>query len=324
MPAYRDKRRGTWFASFYYTDWQGHRKLKKKRGFETKRDAKAFEEEFLRQSSRTCNMSFASMVEIYLEDMRPRLRETTMQNKRYLMEHHVMPFFKDLPVNEITPAHVRKWQSEILASGFAPTYAKTIHNQLSAVFNYACKYYGLAANPARQAGSMGRNHADEMSFWTVDQFNDFIQHVPKLPTRCGLSLLFWTGLRIGELLALTPADIDLEERTLTVSKSFQTIDGKEVITDPKTFKSRRVIPLPGKLCQEIRRYLDALYDPDPNDRLFPFTKHYFHHQMRDGCDACGLEKIRLHDLRHSHAALLIRLGTPILLVSQRLGHDDVQ
>ena len=130
MPAYRDKRRGTWFASFYYTDWQGHRKLKKKRGFETKRDAKAFEEEFLRQSSRTCNMSFASMVEIYLEDMGPRLRETTMQNKRYLMEHHVMPFFKDLPVNEITPAHVRKWQSEILASGFAPTYAKTIHNQL--------------------------------------------------------------------------------------------------------------------------------------------------------------------------------------------------
>ena len=103
MPAYRDKQRGTWYASFYYTDWQGHRKLKKKRGFETKREAKAFEEEFLKQGSRSCNMTFGSMTEIYLEDMGPRLKANTMQNKRYLIEHRVLPFFKDLPLNEITP-----------------------------------------------------------------------------------------------------------------------------------------------------------------------------------------------------------------------------
>lgn len=324
MPAYRDKKRGTWYASFYYTDWQGHRKLKKKRGFETKRDAKAFEDEFLRQGSRSCNMTFGSMTEIYLEDMGPRLKANTMQNKRYLIEHRVLPFFKDLPLNEITPAHIRKWQSALLADGVAPTYAKTINNQLSAIFNYACKYYGLGMNPARLAGSVGKKHADEMKFWTAEQFNQFIPNVPKLPGRTGLSVLFWTGLRIGELLALSPSDIDLEARTLTVSKSFQSIDGKEVITEPKTQKSRRVIPLPEKLCQELKAYMDALYEPDPDDRLFPYTKSYFHRQMQAGCDACGIEKIRLHDLRHSHAALLIRLGTPILLVSERLGHENVE
>jgi len=300
IPAYKDKQRGAWYASFYYTDWQGHRKKKVKRGFARQKDAKAYEDEFLKQGSRSCDMTFGSLVELYLDDMKDRLKGTTMQNKRYLIEKRVLPFFKDLPVNDITPAHVRKWQSGLLAEDIAPTYVKTINNQLSAIFNYACKYYGLTQNPALLAGSVGKKHANEMHFWTVEQFNEFIPHVPKLPGRTGLSVLFWTGLRIGELLALSPSDIDLEARTLTVNKSFQTIDGKEVITDPKTPRSRRVIPLPEKLCDEIRAYEAALYEPDPNDRLFPFTKSYFHQQMAKGCAAAGMEKIRLHDLRHPY------------------------
>ena len=324
IPAYKDELRNTWYASFYYTDWQGKRRLKKKRGFQRKKDAQAFEEEFLRTRARSCDMTFRSFAEIYLGDMEPRLKRTTMQNKRYLLEHRVLPFFGDLPLNEITPAHVRKWQSQLLADKVAPTYAKTINNQLSAIFNYACKYYGLGINPARLAGSVGKKDAGEMRFWTVEEFNAFITHVPKLPGRTGLSVLFWTGLRIGELLALSPSDIDLEARTLKVNKSFQTIDGKEVITEPKTPKSRRVLELPEKLCLEIKAYMDALYEPDPDDRLFPFTKSYFHQQMAKGCEASGVEKIRLHDLRHSHAALLIHLGTPVILVSERLGHEDIQ
>ena len=269
-------------------------------------------------------MTFASMTEIYLADMETRLRGNTMGTKRHIIEKRVLPFFGKLKLNEITPAHVRKWQSSVLAEGVAQTYAKTINNQLSAILNYATKYYGLQANPAKTAGSMGKAKASEMNFWTVEQFNDFIPHVPKLPGRVGLSILFWTGLRVGELLALMPEDINLEAQTLSVNKSFQVIDGQEVITEPKTPRSKRVIKLQPKLCNEIREYMDALYEPDPNDRLFPFTKSYFHHQMTDGCAAAGIEKIRLHDLRHSHAALLIHLGYPILLVSERLGHEDIQ
>lgn len=324
MPAYKDKQRNTWYCSFYYTDWTGERKLKKKRGFNTKREATAWEDEFLRTLARSCDMTFASMTEIYMADMATRLRENTMQNKRFIIENRVLPFFGKLRLNEITPAHVRKWQSLILAEGVAPTYAKTINNQLSAILNYATKYYGLQSNPAKTAGSMGKSKASEMRFWTVDEFNAFIPNVPKLPGRVGLSILFWTGLRIGELLALTPGDVNLEAQTLSVNKSFQVIEGKEVITEPKTPRSKRVVAIPPKLCDEIKEYMDALYEPDPEDRLFPFTKSYFHHQMTDGCAAAGMEKIRLHDLRHSHASLLIHLGMPILLVSERLGHEDVQ
>ena len=140
MPAYKDKERGTWYASFYYTDWKGERKLKKKRGFPRKKDAEAFEEEFLRKGSQSCDMTFASMLELYLEDMRPRLKENTMKTKESIIESKITPFFKNLKINEITPAHVRKWQAGLLENEKSKTYIKTINNQLSAIFNYACRY----------------------------------------------------------------------------------------------------------------------------------------------------------------------------------------
>lgn len=324
MPAFKDKQRGTWYASFYYTDWHGDRKLKKKRGFERKKDAEDYEREFLRKGARSSDMSFGSMVELYLEDMRPRLRESTMRSKEYQIKKRVLPFFKNLPINEITPAHVRKWQAGLLTENFAPTYLKHINNQLSAIFNYACRYYGLPENPARVAGSVGKKKAGSMKFWTVEQFNTFIVSVQNFSAKVGLSVLFWTGLRIGELLALSPVDVDLEAGTISVSKSFQSFEGREVITEPKTPKSRRIVPIPEKLRELLRTYIDALYEPQPEDRLFPYTKHFFTRWMSKGCAASGVEHIRLHDLRHSHASLLINLGYPILLVSERLGHEDVQ
>ena len=324
MPAYKDKERGTWYASFYFTDWQGARKLKKKRGFARKKDAEQYEREFLHKEAGNCDMTFSSMVDLYLADMSSRLRENTMETKDNIIEKWVLPFFGSRKLAEITPSMVRRWQSEVLASDIAPTYAKTIHNQLSAIFNYACRYYGLKDNPARLAGSMGEKRANTKHFWTPENFEMFIGFVPQYPARVGLSLLFWTGLRIGELLALTPADIDLQAGTISVSKSFQLIKGREVITAPKTKKSCRVVPIPPTMTVGLKNYEKSFYGLQPTDRLFPFTKSYFHKQMEAGCQAAKMEKIRLHDLRHSHASMLIHMGVPILLVSERLGHENVE
>ena len=324
MPAYKDQKRGTWYASFYYTDWQGARKLKKKRGFARKKDAEQYEREFLHKEAGNCDMTFSSMASIYMDDMRGRLRENTMETKGNIIEKWVLPFFGSRKLADITPSMVRRWQSEILASDISPTYAKTIHNQLSAIFNYACRYYGLKDNPARLAGSMGEKRANTKHFWTPENFEMFIGFVPQYPARVGLATLFWTGLRIGELLALTPADVDLQAGTISVSKSFQLIKGREVITEPKTKKSRRVVPLPSRMVEALKNYEKSFYDLQPTDRLFPFTKSYFHKQMDAGCQASKMEKIRLHDLRHSHASMLIHMGVPILLVSERLGHENVE
>lgn len=324
MPAYKDPERGTWYASFYYTDWQGHRKLKKKRGFARKKDAEEYEREFLHKEAGTCDMSFGSLVELYLADMENRLRASTMQSKRHIIETKILPAFGSQKVNEITPAAVRRWQAQTLAQGYAPTYAKSIHNQLSAIFNYACRYYGLKDNPARAAGSMGKKQAGRIRFWMPEDFNAFLPYVQKYPARVGFEVLYWTGLRIGELLALTAEDIDLEKGTISVSKSFQVINGEAIISQPKTEKSRRVVPIPKKLVQTLKEYEAAFYDLQPTDRLWPFTKSYFQRQMVLACDEAQIERIRLHDLRHSHASMLIRMGVPVLLVSERLGHENIQ
>ena len=93
-------------------------------------------------------------------------REHTMINKHYIMDDKVLPYFGEKKMNEITPADIRKWQTELINKEYSKTYLKTINNQLSAILNYAVRYYGLKNNPCRTAGSMGKSKADEMSFWT--------------------------------------------------------------------------------------------------------------------------------------------------------------
>ena len=136
--------------------------------------------------------------------------------------------------------------------------------------------------------------------------------------------LYWCGIREGELLALTREDIDLDDKTLSVTKSYQRIGGKDIITEPKTPKSNRAIAMPDFLCDELREYLDRLYDKAPDSRIFPLTKHGLYREMIRGSSKADIDKIRVHDLRHSHASLLIELGFSPLLIAERLGHENIE
>ena len=128
----------------------------------------------------------------------------------------------------------------------------------------------------------------------------------------------------AELLALTIKDFDPVNKTLTINKSYQRIKGRDVITDPKTPKSNRVITLPEFMVHDLNEYIGMLYGIMENDRLFHTTKSYLEHEMIRGCELSGVKKIRLHDLRHSHASLLIsELGLQPNLVADRLGHEKI-
>lgn len=203
------------------------------------------------------------------------------------------------------------------------TYLRSVYNQLNAIFNYAVTFYNLRENPCHKAGSIGKKNAEEMKYWTVDEFNKFIAAVSDKPTsRVIFTTLFYTGLREGELLALTPADIDTEKGTLSVKHSYQRIDGRDVITPPKTPKSKRTISIPPFLADMLKEYIGSIYGIKKNNRIFPHTKHYLVKEMTRGCKASGVKKIRIHDLRHSHCALCFSLGFAPLEVAERLGHDD--
>lgn len=326
MPTYKDNK-GTWFCSFYYTDWMGRRKKKKKEGFKTQREAKAFEVEFLAKSQASPDMTFGSLVELYMDDCIPRLKPTTYRGKEFLINTKLLPYFKEMPINKIEPATIRKWQNELISheNNYSPTYLKTVHNQITAIFNYAMKYHKYPTNPARVCGAMGKSNADSMLFWTSDEFQRFMPFISDKPlSKVTFNLLFWTGIRSGEMLALTLNDIDFANKTISINKNYAKHLGQDLILDPKTPKSKRVVTIPDALCDLIKDYADRLYDYQPHERLFPVTKSYLHHEMDRGCKHSGVKRIRIHDLRHSHASLLIEAGFTALLISERLGHESIE
>lgn len=128
---------------------------------------------------------------------------------------------------------------------------------------------------------------------------------------------------MGELLALTPADFDFDRQTVTISKSYQRLKGKDVITSPKTVKSNRTIKMPQFLCEEMQEYIGMLYEVGEDERIFQFTKSYLHHEMDRGTKAAGVKRIRIHDLRHSHIFLLIEMGFSALAIADRVGPESI-
>ena len=327
MAAFKNKTNGTWYVQFRYTDWKGERQQKLKRGFATKKEAQAWEREFLMQKQADVNMTFESFAQLYEKDMKPKLKLNTWLTKESIIQKKILPYFGKRKLSEITAKDVMDWQNVIRgltdAKGkpYSPTYLKTVHNQLSALFNHAVRYYGLQVNPAAKAGNMGVEERREMLFWTKDEYLKFADAMMDKPlSYYAFEMLYWCGIREGELLALTPTDFDFEAGTVSISKSYQRLKGKDVITTPKTKKSNRVIKMPKFLCGEMEDYL-KMFGAD--ERIFPVSKHYLHHEMDRGAKAAGVKRIRIHDLRHSHISLLIDMGFTALAIADRVGHESI-
>ena len=323
MPAYKDEQRGTWYASFYYTDWDGRRRLKKKRGFERKKDALEFEREFKASKDGKISMTLESLYQIYREDMLHRLRASTMDVKDSIFHKHILPSFGKAILTDLTPAKIRKWQIMILDLSLSPSYSHTINALLSTLLNYAVKYYGLPRNPCAIAGSIGSTQNADMKIWPLKDFLSVIRIVDRPEFATAFSTLFWTGIRLGELMALTLSDFNFEKNTVSITKSYRRKRGIDYITPPKTKKSIRTLPIPQKLCDEIAAYANSIYGYEPSVRLFSRSTSAYRVNLKKYARIAGVEQIRVHDLRHSHASLLIDMGMPILLVSERLGHENV-
>ena len=331
MPAYKDKAKGTWYASFYYEDWTGKKVKKMKRGFPTKREALEWERTFLQQQTADLEMTFENFVAVYVADMKGRIKENTWGTKEHILYKKLVPYFGKRKMCDIHSKEVIAWQNEMLnyrdknGKPYSPVYLKTLHNQLSAVFNHAVRHYNLKVNPAAQAGNMGKPKGREMLFWTKAEYLKFAEAMMDKPlSYYAFEMLYWCGIREGELLALTPADFDFEAGTVKINKSYQRLHGEDVITTPKTKKSNRTIKMPNFLCDEMRDYLGMLYGVKKKDRIFTVTKSYLHHEMDRGAKEAGVKRIRIHDLRHSHISLLIDMGFSAVAIADRVGHESIE
>lgn len=325
MPVYKDEQRGTWYFKCNYRDWQGETRTKLKRGFATKREAQQGEREFLDKQSGNMNMKLVAFVEVYFNDKGTRLKERSIMTKRTLIETKIIPYFGEKSMNEITAVDIIKWQNLLMKQEYSPTYLRMIQNQLTALFNHAERFYDLRDNPCKKVDKMGRSNAKELNFWTKDEYEVFLETFAEGDEmyRLIFQMLFWLGCRIGEALALTSSDIDLEKATISVTKTYYRRNKTDYITSPKTESSNRKITIPKFLQGEIKEYLDRQYELAPDERIFPITDRAIQKKMKQKTEETNLNPIRVHDLRHSHIALLIEKGLQPLVIAQRVGHDSV-
>ena len=176
------------------------------------------------------------------------------------MNKHIVPYFGTRKKNEITPAEIIQWQNTIQEKGYSKTYERMIQNQLNALFNHAQKIYNLKENPCKKVKKMGKSDANKLEFWTKAEYDRFIAGI-ELGSEDYLifEILFWTGIREGELLALSLSDFDMSGNLLHINKTYNRIKKRDVIDTPKTENSVRTIDIPNFLKEEVQEYAKKHY-----------------------------------------------------------------
>ena len=295
MAAYKDEKTGTYYVKFYYTDWTGKKKQKLKRGFTRKKDAQSWERLFLEELAKSPDITFEALYRKYIAFKENRVRKTTLQTQRDVLERHALPFFRDLVVSAITPAEVAAWQNELLSKGFSASFTRQINAYLRMVFKYAVDYLGLRQNPVNT--QICKAEKGNIDFWTPEEYRIFSNHIK----------------------------VNFPEKTISITKTLAYVKGAYIFQPPKTEKSKRIIDAPDFLLEELKAYIARIYDPQPDQRLFNRSRVWLGQAITYVCkELPELKSIRVHDLRHSHASVLINLGANPLMIAERLGHDDVK
>ena len=327
MAVNKNKKTGKWYFSVRYTDFEGKTKQKKMEGFITKKEAKKACENFEKKHSDQPSVLFKTFAIRYLNDMKTKTKLSTQESAENVVRIHLIPFFGEMPLVNINEETVQQWQTQMEnktkpnGEPYSQVSLRKIHSRLSSIFNYAMKKCNLKSNPAKTAGSIGKREKDEFSFWSLDEYKLFRNEVAEDPKLYyAFEVLYWTGIREGELLALNKEDFDLKEKTLKICKTLYHANGKDTITTTKTKKGNRIIPIPESLCEEMKEYFNLQYNLKPNERAFLLSKTKLYNGMAKYSNKAGVKKIRIHDLRHSHISLLINKGVDAVTIGARVGH----
>ena len=316
MAVFKDTARGTWYAKFYYTDWQGKRRQTLKRGFIKKSDAQKYEKDIKDRSTQSPTLSLNELSKHFLDDYKLHRRPNSYKLTDNNLRLHILPYVGKLPVNEITPLTVRTWQNEILKTDLSKSTIHAINTTFKTIMTYAVKYFNLAYSPFMRCEPIGKIEGKH-NFIPLDDWGRLMAVIDNKHDRAAFSLLYWSGVRVGELQGLTPADIDFNNNTININKQYSS-DNKE-IAPLKTDKSKRVIAIPDFCMDIVKAYFNALVEIPP----YPFTLHTsrgLNYRLKQYCIKADICPVSVHALRHSHASLLIKQGIPVNLISERLGH----
>ena len=331
MPSYKYQTKSghtLWFCAFYTKDTiTGKNVKKKKSGFQTKRDADEWERNYLQMRANLPSVSFRSVADAYLEDAAHLLKPHTLYARRLMLARYLLPAFGDQVVGDITPAAIRSFLLS-LDGKMSRSYLATTRALLSTIFSFCTRYYGLPNNPVRSVGKLPAKtkSPDALHFWTPEQFARFILSGLYPEHIAIFSVLFWTGMRLGECQALTRKDVDLDNATISISKTVSYVPPRRfVIQPPKTQAAVRTITIPHRLVAILEDWFRIKIMKSDSDLIFKIRyQANLNELFRLHAKRAGLPIIRIHDLRHSHASMLVDMGFPPIVIRDRLGHKDIQ
>lgn len=334
---YKDKN-GTYRVDFSYRAPTGERRKTCKRGFKRRRDAVQWQEEGLPKTVKELErvktpdetLTMKELIDEYIEYSRVRRRDSTLRMKLNIIDTKIRPYFDRQKVCKLTRNDIREWQDGLLAlrkpngEPFADTYLRTINNQLSAILNYAVLYHNLPYNPVLQIERMGSKTPEkEREFWTLEEYTKFSEAIMDDDLMYyAFQVLFWCGIRTGELRALTLSDIDLDNNVLYIRNSYSASRGTQGKT--KTKNSVRTVHMPEELSEELSDYIEGLGSLGKDDPVFPVNKYSLHNAIVKGSQIAGVKQITVHGLRHSHISLLMNYVecASVMDIAKRAGHKS--
>lgn len=333
-----------WYVKANYWDPETGKKAQHcKRGFTSPKDAKTYEMAFLLKHPQKGSQSLTELIQGVLGMAAPQpaekptvapepcrtfqdvfdeywattdtrgLVEGTKENKMTMYRNHILPFFRHYELLQITPQVIQEWQCQMKqktrrGKPFKDTFLHSVQSQLNAVLNYATRKKYIPYSPMVDLKSMGQKNAPKREIWDIDEYAKFAEVAKQRPdTFVIFELYYWHGLRRGEALGLRYIDVQKDENTgytsITIAKS---VDAKHRVGDTKTACSRRTIKLSHTVAQELHDYMQKQYELQPEQRIFEgITVNHLYKDIEWAIAESGVPKIRIHDMRHSHASLLI-------------------
>lgn len=344
----KTKTKTTWKAEGNYVDFFGTPKRYHKRGFETEKEAKEWERTFLIEATSfggNPNLTFTDLFSMFMDHKKKTLKERTYRDLKVKCEKNILPYWKDFKVKDIRLQHVMIFQNKLLDETYerhtkvdgkivvenvqySNETIETIQTRLKAIFKYGVNNGMINNLQLISFENVKRTDEQkkEMLFWHPYEYDRFIEVVDDVSFEAMYNVLYWCGLRIGEVLALTWKDVDLFAKTIKVSKTYN--NHHKILTTPKTQQSYRTVIMPNKCYSSIQRLREAQakYEGFSEDCfLFGFDKPFDDNKVHRYTDKwirkAEVKKIRIHDFRHSHVSLLVNLGFPAFDIAKRMGHS---
>lgn len=330
MAVYKDVKTGKWYCQFYYIDWQGKRRHTSKRGFLRKKDAEEWESKN-KFSIKTDNISMSTLLAAYKDHLNTRvqigtLKENTRAHYCDVIDNHIAPYFQDMDMKKVTTTTINKWIMSLHSQ--RPDIAKLSNNtinsykkRLTTVFSFAMKEYGLERNPVTNSESLKSESSDKRAkLWSLDEYKRFYAQLNREDYKLAFNLMYWAGLRIGEVMALKPMCFD--KHTVTINETKTRIGNKMYFTSPKTPASKRVVAIPQFLYYQAMNYIARIPYLETDETIFKFNRDSLRNRLKMDSKKLNLPYISPHILRHSYASLLLNLTKDATVVSKQIGHAN--